>query len=132
MHHVRADKKIGVTRGQHWKRTVEMTVHGKRGKTIVLCFSTLPTNLGNRAGRIGREEHHVARFPHSHRRGYDEQSMKESRKGAVRAARLTAALQAHCWIGKDWKASQREGEWAALPDASSLETKAIGRPTTLK
>jgi hypothetical protein len=101
MHHVRADKKIGVTRGQHWKRTVEMTVHGKRGKTIVLCFSTLPTNLGNRAGRIGREEHHVARFPHSHRRGYDEQSMKESRKGAVRAARLTAALQAHCWIGKD-------------------------------
>jgi hypothetical protein len=117
MHHVRADKKIGVTRGQHWKRTVEMTVHGKRGKTIVLCFSTLPTNLGNRAGRIGREEHHVARFPHSHRRGYDEQSMKESRKGAVRAARLTAALQAHCWIGKDCRSS--ETRWRRRSSAMS-------------
>ncbi|MGO9775156.1 MAG: hypothetical protein ACLPM3_01045, partial [Terracidiphilus sp.] len=40
-------------------------------------------------------------IPHSHRRDEDEQNMKSSRKGAVRAARLTATLQAHSWIGKD-------------------------------
>ena len=42
-----------------------------------------------------------SRFPHSHRRGYNELSVKKSRKGAVRAARLELDVQAHSWIGKD-------------------------------
>ncbi|MGP8226400.1 MAG: hypothetical protein ACLQGT_09625, partial [Terracidiphilus sp.] len=47
-------------------------------------------------------------IPHSHRRDEDEQNMKSSRKGAVRAARLTATLQAHSWIGKDFGAGRQK------------------------
>jgi len=42
------------------------------------------------------------RFPHSHRPGDDGKFMKQSRKGAVHAARLKHTLQAHSWIGKDY------------------------------
>jgi hypothetical protein len=38
---------------------------------------------------------------HIPRRDDNGQSVKSSRKGAVRAARLKLTLQAHSWIGKD-------------------------------
>jgi len=63
-----------------------------KARKTIRPFSALPTNLGNRKNR----------FPHSHRRGGDEQNMKSSRKGAAKAARLKLAVQAHFWIGKDF------------------------------
>jgi hypothetical protein len=33
--------------------------------------------------------------------------MKSSRKGAVRAARLKLAVQAHSWIGRDWEYAKK-------------------------
>jgi hypothetical protein len=87
----------------------------KARKTMVL-FSALPTNLGNRKSR----------FPHFHRRDQDEQHMKSSPRGAVRAARLILTLQAHSWIGKDYFADF-EGSTSASYSLSSVNRDRVER-----
>jgi hypothetical protein len=98
-------ERLRLTAQDRWpsKRAEEMAAYGKRGKTMALCLSTLPTDLGNRSKSVAENEDRAERFPHSLRPGTNCQAELNSKPERTKPASPTLRfLQAHLSIGKDW------------------------------